>query len=214
MNAKVDEYLGNAKRWQPELRELRRIVLGRQLVEDFKWRHPCYTFQGSNVVILGEFKDCCTLSFFKGALLKDPNQVLDKPGPNTRAARLIRFSSVQEIIEMEPILKSYLDEAKQVETAGLKLDFSADRELDYPAELQLKMDQDSDLKTAFAALTPGRQRAYVMHFAAAKQSKTRVSRIEKYRDRILDGKGLNDCVCGLSKKMPGCDGSHKTLDSK
>ncbi len=210
-NPEVDDYLRKAKKWQEELRTLRTIVLDGQLTEEFKWRAPCYTFQGRNVVILGGFKDFCAMTFFKGALLTDPDGVLAKPGEHTQAARLIRFTSVPEIVEREAILKAYLNEAIEVEKAGLKVDFKEKTELVYPEELQHKLDEIPALRTAFEALTPGRQRAYLLHFSAPKQSKTRESRIEKCMERIFAGKGLNDCICGHSQKLPHCDGSHKLI---
>ncbi|MCA9240635.1 MAG: YdeI/OmpD-associated family protein, partial [Planctomycetales bacterium] len=206
-------YLNKSDKWRLELKELRSLLLDCGLVEEYKWRAPCYTFEGSNVAILAALKNCCTLSFFKGALLKDPRGVLGKPGENTRAARVIRFAEVQEIIDLRPVLHAYLQEAIKIEQAGLKVDTQAEQPLDLPTELQVKLDALPALKRAFAALTPGRQRAYLLFFSAAKQSKTRAARVDQYTQRILNGKGLNDCVCGLSKKPPGCDGSHKQLES-
>jgi uncharacterized protein YdeI (YjbR/CyaY-like superfamily) len=207
-NPKVDDFLRKAETWREALEALRKIVLDRRLTEQWKWGAPCYTFQKSNVVILARLKECCAISFFKGALLNDAHGVLVKPGENTRAARLIRFGGVREIVEMEPILKAYVDEAIQVEKAGLKVDFSENAELAIPDEFQNRLIELPALKTAFFALTPGRQRAYLLHFSAAKQSKTRASRIAKHIPRILDGKGVNDCTCGRSQKPPYCDGSH------
>lgn len=211
MNPEVEAYFEKAKQWQDEMRELRKIVLDCHLAEAFKWRAPCYTFEQSNVVMISGFKEYCALSFFKGALLKDARGILAKPGENTRSARLIRFTALQEIVEMEAILKAYIHEAIQIEKAGLKVDFEKDRALSLPEELQQKLEDLPALKVAFEALTPGRQRAYVLHFTAAKQPKTRESRIEACMPRILDGKGPNDCICGQSKKMPNCDGSHKHI---
>ena len=192
MNPKVDEYLSKAKKWQEEMGKLRMICLDCQLTEELKWNHPSYTYQKSIVVIIGAFKEYCALSFFKGALLKDPNGILVKPGENTQAVRMIRFTDVREIVEMEPTLKAYIYEAIEVEKAGLKVDFKQKKELVFPDELLTKFDENPALKTAFEALTPGRQRAYVLYCSAAKQSKTRESRVEKCMPRILDGKGLND----------------------
>src|SRR2546421_11165682 len=191
MNPKVDGYLRKSKQWHEELQQLRRIILDCGLSEEVKWRVPCYTFQNSNIVLLGRFKESCVLSFVKGALLKDANGILVKPGENTQAARVIRFTNVQQIVEMEPILKAYIDQAIEVEKAGLKVDFKKNPE-PVPVELQNKFDEIPSLKTAFAALTPGRQRAYVLYFSAPKQSKTRESRVEKCMKQILKGKGLND----------------------
>jgi uncharacterized protein YdeI (YjbR/CyaY-like superfamily) len=210
-NPQVEDFLSKTKRWTEELIQLRRIILSCGLEEDFKWRNPCYTFQGNNIIILGEFKEYCAFSFFKGALLGDPEHLLQKPGENSQSTRLIKFTNVAEILRLEPILNAYIFEALEVEKAGLKVALKSNSELDFAVELLEKMEQDVAFKTAFEALTPGRQRAYNMFFTAAKQSETRLARIGKYEQRILSGKGINDCVCGLSKKMPGCDGSHKYL---
>ncbi|MES2475001.1 MAG: DUF1801 domain-containing protein [Verrucomicrobiota bacterium] len=211
MNPKVVAYLSESIRWRNELEALRKIVLTHDLTEDLKWGQPCYTLQGGNVVLLSGLKDCCVLSFPKGALLKDTAGILTRPGENTQAARVIRFTKVGEIVAMEARLNAYLAEAIAVERAGLKVDFHDNTQLDLAAELQRKLEDCPEFKTAFEALTPGRQRAYNLHFSAPVQSTTRVARIEKCTPRILDGKGLNDCTCGLSKKMPACDGSHKFL---
>ncbi len=192
MNPKVDAFLRRAKKWQGELKELRRIVLDSQLTEELKWYQPCYTFEKNNVLIISGFKECCVLSFIKGALLKDAKRILAKPGENTQSARVIRFTNVPDIVEMEPILKAYIREAIEVEKAGLKVKFKKITEHKIPEELQNKFDEIPALKTAFHALTPGRQRAYILYFSAAKQSKTRQSRIEKCMQRIRKGKGLDD----------------------
>ena len=192
MNPKVDGYLRKSKKWQEELQKLRMIVLDCQLTEEVKWRVPCYTFQERNIVILGRFKECCVLSFVKGVLLDDASGILVKPGENTQAARVIRFTNVQQIVKMEPILKAYIYEAIEVEKAGLEVNFKAVTELNYPEEFQNKLAEISALKTAFDALTPGRQRAYILYFSAPKQAKTRASRVEKCMQQILNGKGLND----------------------
>jgi uncharacterized protein YdeI (YjbR/CyaY-like superfamily) len=213
MNPEVDLYISKVKKWQDELEKLRAIVLDCQLTEELKWRVPCYTYKNGNVVLINSFKDFCTLSFFKGALLNDTNNVLIKQGENTQSARIIRFTSVNEIIEMEAIIKTYIYEAIEVEKAGLKVELN-NKELEFPEELLIKLNENPEFKIAFEALTPGRQRAYNLFFSDSKQSKTREARIEKYEQRILNGKGINDCVCGLSKKMPSCDGSHKFIESK
>jgi uncharacterized protein YdeI (YjbR/CyaY-like superfamily) len=192
MNPKVDAYLSKAKKWREEMGKLRTILLDCQLTEELKWGHPCYTFQKSNVVIIGAFKEYCSLSFFKGALLNDLNGRLIQPGENTQAVRQIRFTNVREIAEMEPILKAYIYEAIEVEKAGLKVDFKETSEFTIPEEFQNKLDEIPALKTAFDALTPGRQREYILYFSSAKQSKTRESRVEKYTQQILDGKGLRE----------------------
>ncbi|APB70314.1 hypothetical protein PPYC1_08115 [Paenibacillus polymyxa] len=192
MNSKVDVYLSKVKKWQEEMEKLRVIMLDCQLTEELKWGKPCYTFQNSNIVIIQGFKEHCTLMFFKGALLNDPNGILIKPGEDMQAGRQIRFTHVREIVEMETILKAYIVEAIEVEKAGLKVDFKKSTELIFPEEFQDKLDESPALKTAFDALTPGRQRAYVMYFSAPKQSKTRESRVEKCMQKILNGEGLND----------------------
>jgi len=188
----ADEYFRKVDRWRDEVKTLRTIILDSPLTEELKWATPCYTFQKHNVVLINRFKDYCALAFFKGALLNDPDGILVKPGANTRAARIVKFTSVGEIVEMEPVLKAYIREAIELEQAGLKVDFSENRVLEFPEELKNKFEEDPDLAAAFHALTPGRQRAYTLYFSAPKQSKTRDSRIEKYVPRILDGKGMND----------------------
>ena len=187
MNPKVDKYLAKAKKWQREMEKLRRISLDCGLSEELKWGKPCYTFQNSNIVIIQGFKEFCALLFVKGALLNDPNGVLKKFG--WQAARRIPFTNVREIGEMEPILKAYIHEAR--EKAGLKVNFKTKR-APIPEELQNKLDEIPALKTAFEALTPGRQRGYILYFSGAKQSKTRESRVKKCMPQILKGKGLND----------------------
>ena len=191
-NAKVDHYFTDAKKWQKELKKLRAVILDCHLVEELKWGVPCYTFQESNVVLIHTFKDYCAVLFHKGALLKDPNGILIQQTKNTQAARQIRFTSVGEIDGMEPVLKAYISEAIEVEKAGLKVNFKEVEEFDVPVEFQQKLIESPVLKKAFGALTPGRQRAYILHFSAAKQSKTRASRVEKCMPQILDGKGLDD----------------------
>jgi len=191
-NPKVDGYIRKNKRWRDELEKLRAVVLDCPLTEDVKWRTPCYTFEGGNVVMIGTMKACCTLSFMKGALLKDTHGILEKPGENTRAARMMRFTSVQEIVAVESILKAYIHEAIEVEKAGLKVDFKKDAEPAIPEELRRELDKTPAFKAAFDALTPGRRRWYLLYFAAAKQSKTRAARVKKWMPHILDGKGMHD----------------------
>ena len=178
--------------WIPELNALRSIVLSCGLEEERKWGVPCYTHKGANVAVVAAFKDYCSLSFFKGSLLKDPGKILDKPGENTQSARLIRFNSVSRIQELEPLLRAYIFEAIEVEDAGLKVDFKAKNELEYPDELVAIFAENPALQSAFESLTPGRQRGYLLYFSGAKQSATRTSRIEKYIDHILAGKGFHD----------------------
>ena len=193
MNPKVDFYFSKAK-WQKELEQLRMIVLDCGLTEELKWGVPCYTFQKSNIVLIHVFKEYCAFLFFKGALLNDANGILIQQTKNVQAARQIRFTNVREIVKMKPILKAYIYEAIEVEKAGLKVNFKKASEFIIPEEFQKKLSAKggSTLKTAFDALTPGRQRAYILYFSAPKQSKTRESRVEKCMQQILNGKGLND----------------------
>ena len=192
LDPKVDDFLNNTTKWRKEMETLRMIILNCQLTEELKWGKPCYTFQNSNVVIIQGFKEYCTIMFFKGALLKDINGILIKPGKSTQAERQIRFTNAREIVEMEPILKAYIHEAIEVEKAGLKVNFKKTSDFKIPEEFQNKLDIMPALKEAFEALTPGRQRAYIHYFSTAKQSKTREARIERYIQHILNGKGLND----------------------
>jgi len=190
-NPKVDFYFKKANKWKEEFETLRTIVLGCPLAEELKWGHPCYTFQGSNIVLMHGFKEYCALLFFKGALLKDAKGILVQQTKNVQAGRQIRFTHVREIVKMKPVLKAYIDEAVEVEKAGLKVQFKKNPE-PIPEEFQKKLDEIPALKTAFDALTPGRQRGYILYFSAAKQSKTRESRVEKYMQQILNGKGLDE----------------------
>jgi len=188
---KVDAYFSKLKKWREELKKLRAIFLDSQLTEELKWAKPCYTFQKSNIAILCGLKESCAIGFLKGALLKDPNGILSQPGENSQSMRWMKFTALRQIAELEPIVKAYIHEAIQAEKAGLKVTFKKKSE-PIPEELQNKLDKSPALKTAFKALTPGRQRGYILFFSAAKQSKTRESRIEKCIPQILDGKGLND----------------------
>ncbi|MBN9284830.1 MULTISPECIES: YdeI family protein [unclassified Flavobacterium] len=192
MNPKVDFYFDKADTWQKELEQLRTIVLECGLTEELKWGTPCYTFQKNNIVLLHVFKEYCAVLFFKGALLHNTDGILIQQTKNTQATRQIRFTSVQQITEQKTILKAYIYEAIEVENAGLEVRFKKTDEFTVPDEFQQKLNETPALKTAFEALTPGRQRAYLLYFAAPKQSKTRESRIEKYTPQILEGKGLKD----------------------
>jgi len=192
MNPKVDFYFNKAKKWQEEFEKLRMIILDCGLTEELKWGVPCYTFEKRNIVLIHGFKEYCALLFVKGALLSDAKGILITQTKNTQAARQIRFTNVREIVKMNPILKAYIYEAIDVEKAGLKVNFKRTAEFIIPEEFQNKLDEIPALKTAFDALTPGRQRAYVLYFSAPKQSKTRESRVEKCMQQILSGKGLND----------------------
>lgn len=192
MNPKVDAFLIKAKKWQKEFAKLRKIILDCELTEEFKWGWPCYIFNKHNIVLIHGFKEYCALLFFKGALLNDAGGILIKQTENVQAARQIRFTNIQEIMAMEPVLKIYIQEAIAVEKAGLQVNFKKTAEFTMPEEFQNKLNEIPSLKTAFAALTPGRQRAYILYFSAPKQSKTRESRVEKYLQQILQGKGLDD----------------------
>lgn len=190
-NPQVDVYLSKAKQWREEFVRLRNIILGHELIEELKWGKPCYMFQESNLLILQGFKSYCALMFCKGALLKDAHGLLKKPGESTQAARQIRFTDVREIAELEPVLAAYIREAMEAERAGLKVEFKKNPE-PVPDELQKQLEANAALKAAFQGLTPGRRRAYILHFSAPKQSRTRESRVEKCIPQILAGKGLND----------------------
>jgi uncharacterized protein YdeI (YjbR/CyaY-like superfamily) len=191
-NPKVEFFFAKAKKWQEEFKKLRMIVLGCSLTEELKWGQACYTFQGSNVVLIHGFKEYCALLFMKGALLKDAKGILIQQTKNVQAARQIRFTNVREIVKMAPVLKAYVREAIAVEKAGLEVKYKKTSDFKIPEEFQNQLDKNPALKTAFAALTPGRQRGYIFHFSAPKQSKTRESRIEKCTRQILKGKGLDD----------------------
>ncbi len=192
MNPKVDFYFSKAKQWQEEFERLRTIVLDCGLTEELKWGCPCYTFQKRNIVLIHGFKEYCALLFFKGALLNDANGLLIQQTKNVQAARQIRFTDVREIVKLKPILKAYIYEAIEVEKAGLKVNFKKTKEFSMPAEFQNKLNENPAVKKAFNALTPGRQRGYLLYFSQPKQSKTRAARVEKCMQRILDGEGLND----------------------
>ena len=192
MNPKVDFYFSKANKWQEEIGRLRTIVLGCGLTEELKWGCPCYTFQKTNIVLIHVFKEYCALLFFKGALLHDTEGILVQQTRNVQVARQIRFTGVKEIVQMKSSLKAYIFEAIEVEKSGLKPTLKKTAEYAIPEEFQKKLDKTPALKSAFKALTPGRQRGYLLYFSAAKQSKTRTSRIEKSIKQILKGKGLND----------------------
>lgn len=192
MNPKVDAFLSKTTQWQKEFEKLRVIILASKLTEELKWGVPCYSFEDRNVVLIHGFKEYCAILFVKGALLKDSDSILVQQTKNTQAARQIRFTSVREIVQMEPIVRAYIREAIEVEKAGLKVNFKKTTEFSIPEELQNRLDDVPALKKAFDALTPGRQRAYILYFFAPKQSKTRESRVEKCMQQILNGKGLDD----------------------
>lgn len=189
---KVEKYIERIKSWKEETKFLREICLDCGLTEDFKWMHPCYTFQGSNIVLIHGFKDYCALLFHKGVLLKDTNNILIQQTENVQSARQIRFINLQEIIDLKPTIKAYIFESIEVEKAGLEVKMKKTSEFKMPDEFKNELEKNSDLKSAFKALTPGRQRGYLLYFSKAKQSKTRESRIEKSIPKILVGKGLDD----------------------
>jgi len=192
MNPKVDFFFDKAKNWQEEFAKLRTIILACGLNEELKWGQPCYMYEKSNIVLIHGFKEYCALLFFKGALLNDANGILIQQTENVQAARQIKFTGVQQIIKLAPVLKRYIYEAIEVEKAGLKVELKKATEFAIAQEFQVVLDKSAALKKAFYALTPGRQRAYLLFFSAPKQSKTREQRVEKYKQQILEGKGLND----------------------
>lgn len=191
-NPEVDSFFREPSRWQAEYAKLRAIILKAPLTEELKWGKPCYSFEGANIVLIHGFKEYCAVLFVKGALLKDPNCILVQQTENVQAARQIRFTNVQQIVEKESVLKAYIKEAMEAEKAGLKVAYKETAQFEMPAEFKNRLKQHPGLKTAFNALTPGRQRGYLLYFSAPKQSKTRESRIEKCTGQILAGKGLND----------------------
>ncbi len=192
MNPKLDFFFTKDKKWQPEFEQLRSIVLDCGLEEELKWGQPCYVFQKSNIVLMHGFKEYCALLFFKGALLKDPKKILIQQTENVQAARQVRFTTVKEIVKLEKVLKTYIYEAIEVEKAGLKVPMKKTAAFPMPDEFKAALKKNGKLKKAFEALTPGRQRAYLLHFSQPKQASTKISRIEKSTPAILAGKGLND----------------------
>lgn len=207
----IEKFFDTPGPWQKEMLMLREIVLGCGLMEELKWGVPCYTYNKANILILHGFKEYFALNFFKGALLEDQAKVLVQQTENVQATRQLRMSTSQEITENEKLIKEYIFEAIEIEKAGLKVSYKQASEYNIPEELQNVLDNDGEFKEAFENLTPGRIKGYLLYFSAAKQSKTREQRIANYRDKILSGKGFNDCTCGLSKRLPNCDGSHKQL---
>ena len=192
MNPKVDWFFNKATDWQEEYEKLRMIILECGLTEELKWGCPCYSFKKKNIVLIHGFKEYCAVLFMKGVLLKDEENILIQQTENVQSARQIRFRDIREIYDLEPLLKAYIQEAIEVEKAGLKVDLKKTAEFNMPEEFRRKLEHNPTLKTAFEALTPGRQRGYLLYFSAAKQSKTRDARIEKYLPQILKGKGLDD----------------------
>ena len=192
MNPKVDFYFRKSEKWREEFEQLREILLDCPLTEEFKWGVPCYSFDKKNIALIHGFKEYCAILFVKGALLRDTHGVLIQQTENVQAGRQVRFKNVSEITAMAPLLKAYILEAIEVEKAGLEVEFKQNAQYTIPEELQRKLDELPELKTAFETLTPGRQRAYILHFSEPKQSKTRASRVEKSTQQILNGKGLDD----------------------
>lgn len=188
---RVDVWFDRLEAWRPELEAVRALLLATPLTETFKWRGPCYTFDGANVALYWGFRERCALGFFKGVLLKDPEGILVPPGRNSRSSRIFAFTGVAELEAAADVLRGYVEEAIEIERKGLKVDLPKD-DLNYPDELVDRLDGDPDFRAAFEALTPGRQRGWVLHFSGAKQSATRVSRIEKAEEKIFAGKGMND----------------------
>ena len=190
MNPKVDAYITRSEKWPDEMTGLRPILLGCGLTEEIKWGKPCYSYEGGNIAVLQEMKEFLALMFFKGALLEDPEGILEEQGPNSRSARRIRFTSVEDVARLSDTVKAYIDEAIDVEESGLEVGSAP--ELILVEEIQNRLDQDPAFSAAFDALTPGRQREYNLYFSGAKQAKTRKARVEQYAQRILDGKGFRD----------------------
>jgi uncharacterized protein YdeI (YjbR/CyaY-like superfamily) len=206
MNPKIDQYLSQGcgrcsltntpeckvHNWTAELEKLRQIVLDCGLTEELKWGQPVYTFDGNNVILISAFKEFCVISFFKGALLKDLNKILSKQGENVQSARIVKFTDVRKIVELESVLKNYIQEAIEVEKAGLKVELKDVSAYAIPDELQTKFAENESFRNAFYSLTAGRQKGYLLHFSQPKQSKTRTERIEKFMPQIFKGKGLHD----------------------
>ncbi len=207
----VDEFIQSADKWQKEMAYLRHILLDCLLIETFKWRTPVYMVGKKNIIAIGSLKDHCALSFFNGALLQDEDKLLIKPGEHTQLGRWMKFSSVEEIRQKEDFIKAYVYESIEVEKLGLKMEKPS--EIPHPEELTVIFAKKPALKTAFEKLTPGRQRAYLRFFSDGKQSETRTARIEKNEKYILKGIGITDCICGLTKRKPSCDGSHKAIEN-
>lgn len=214
MASSADEYFSARETWKDELDELRSYLLDSSLEECIKWKQPCYIARGKNIAILGALKNHCVISFFKGSLLKDEHGILEFTGENSRSAKLIKFRSLAEVQQHQMVIASFIDEAIIIEEMGLKIAPIPNNSLQFPEELLKSFQNNPSLEQSFLALTPGRQRAYCMHFASPKNESTRFARIEKATSRIQQGKGMNDCICGLSKRMPACDGSHKALRLK
>ncbi len=207
----VDQYFKELIHWKLELKKLRELLLETELKEELKWKTPCYTYEGKNVIIVASLKNYCGLSFFKGALLKDKQNLLEKPGKNSQAVRMFQFQGIKEIKAVESSIKEYIQEAIEIEKVGLTVEKPKNLNNDYCPELAETLMNDVALRKSFEALTPGRRRGYNIFISGSKKSSIRLARIEKNRQRIMDGYGIHDCTCGLSKRLPNCDGSHKKL---
>ena len=212
-NRDLESYFNSELPFSEILVRLRAIVHECGLTEVSKWQSPCYTHIGKNICILGRFKDNCILSFFKGAMLQDEAGILTKAGENSQAGRIIRFRTLDDFTRVEPFLKAYIFEAIEQERSGTTLASDHKQTLEIPNEFKIVFEADESYKLAFESLTTGRQRAYSIFVSAAKNEQTRFDRVAKFRQRILDGYGMNDCTCGLSRRMPNCDGSHKQINT-
>jgi uncharacterized protein YdeI (YjbR/CyaY-like superfamily) len=211
MNPEIDKYLNDSAKWKAEQTALRHIILETLLNEELKWGVPCYTFNKANIVLIHGFKDYCAILFHKGVLLSDPDKVLITPTESSQSARQIRFTNLSQIEALSQVITAYVFEAIELEKSGAKVSFKPTEAYETPEELKTAFTSKPELEEAFYKLTPGRQRGYLLHFGSAKQSATKTSRIEACIARIKLGKGLTDCICGLSKRFPSCDGSHKSL---
>jgi len=209
MKEKVDNFFEKYSKWQQEYLKLRAIINECGLTEELKWGVPCYTFNNKNIVLIHGFKNYCALLFFKGVFLEDAKELLIQQTKNVQAGRQLRFSSLLEINKLEATIKAYTFEAIEIEKAGLEIKKKETSKFEIPIELKQIFKRNPTFEKAFNNLTEGRKRGYLFHFSQAKQAKTRETRIEKNKQRILNGYGLNDCTCGKSKRMPNCDGSHK-----
>lgn len=207
----VDSYFHQLKSWKEELATLRKIILACGLTEVCKWKHPCYTWQDKNVLMLGDFKQHCSIMLFRGAELADPNSLLDKGGEHTQAGRIFKFTSLSEIKKHKKVIEAFIQEAIQLQKQNKPAVKKSVPAIPHPPELKTAFKQNPALQKAFEKLTPGRQRDYLILFTGSASSETRQARIERNMQRIIDGFGRNDCTCGLSKRMPQCDGSHKQL---
>lgn len=211
MLERIENYFRNVGRWEKELRMLGEIATDNGLEESFKWKHPCYMFQGKNVILIGEFAEYCSMTFIKGVLMEDPYGILKQVTKNVQAERILKITSMEQIKSLKSQIGEYIQEAIAIEKSGKKVPMKTTEDYEVPEELTFMFNEMPDFKEAFEGLTPGRQRGYLLHYAGAKQSKTRMTRIENSMERVFLGKGLTDCICGKSKHMPRCDGSHKAL---